>query len=276
MTRRRIGMILSILGGLIALGSVVLLACMELFGERELIRILLLIVMFIFGMVLGIIGCVFRLYWYDSKKRKRMAAYSKYPCREIWDYQKELEVVRMRFARDKSRRKNTFQPVHYLKAAAKPFFNFNVLETGKIFYGYIVQANEMLFSLKDLKYSVFPAVVIYSPDEYYERFPLTLKEIAEALFAERDNNILNEKETYFLSQRVSDELTEGRVVYMTTIMIYRSHLPILLLSDSLIPLIADPNGKEPVFVVDEKYWTLGLIGNFLNETARFSDLLDPD
>ena len=218
------------------------------------------------GFVLCVIGFIvaFALRYAYPKNRRR---YIKYPV--VWpiDYQKELATVRANFAADTRRKKNRIVIEEFY--GSKPFYDFSVIESGKIYYAHIVQANSRLFEDKAFAMLTHPAVVIYSTDQYFEQNPLALSKLARFLFESRNTDnwagkILNNEYEYESNLQVPMEWTDGRVVYMTTVMIYRKHLPLGYLSDSLLPIIANPQSATAVFVVDVKYWTQPLIGNFVH------------
>lgn len=180
------------------------------------------------------------------------------------DYRKEIETVRENFIADTNPDKNmTLKPGF---GPNKVFHDRSVIATGKIRYGYVVEANNEMFRFKNLQTIALPGVVIYSTDEYFDENPLELKHIANEVYSNKRHNILRNELKYFTAQRLPDELTEGRDVYMTTIMFYRLHLPLGYLTDSLLPIVADPE-HTGVFVVDPKYWTEPLVGNFVHGYA---------
>lgn len=218
-------------------------------------------------------GIIASLSWRTYPKDKKK--YETYPIDASIDYQKELETVRANFNSEHTLTKNRIAIDPFPNS--EPFYDFSVIESGKVYYSYLVQANSYLFDNKKFAYLTHPAVVIYSTEEYFEKNPLALKKIAHSLFEDRKSNgwggkILNDEHWYFSNLQVPRELTDGHTVYMTTIMIYRRHLPLGYLSDSLLPIVASPPLKPAVFVVDVKYWTKPLIGNFVHGYAvRYKD-----
>lgn len=199
---------------------------------------------------------------------KNMSRYKKLPPVSPVDYKKELQAVRANFAADFSADKNKIEVVPF--ANSTPYYDFKVINSGKIYYAYLVEANNLLFEPKKYGMPTHPAVVVYSPDEYFENNPLALRKLAEYMYRTKNSTngwagkLLNDELHYFANKQVPTELTDGREVYMTTIMIYRKHLPLGFISDSLFPIVAAPKSSTAVFVVDVKYWTEPLIGNFVN------------
>lgn len=267
MKRYNTGIIILTIGGIVA--SVALIGLMGVFASDVFNKTPLYIICLVgllIGIPLAIAGYSIAHQFTNSVKMK-MSSYFRVEGEENPDYLKEIETVRENFAADTDPDKNKtldgFGP-------NKKFYDRSVIATGKIRYGYLVEANSEMFRFKDLQTVAMPGVVIYSTDDYFDSHPLALKQIANTLFANKHSNILRNELKYFTAQRVSDELTGGREVYMTTIMFYRLHLPLGYLSDSLMPLVADPSCPA-AFVVDVKYWTNPLIGNFVHGHAMKHD-----
>ncbi|MDE6690332.1 MAG: hypothetical protein K2K04_00015, partial [Clostridia bacterium] len=140
------------------------------------------------------------------------------------------------------------------------------------------EANNMLFTPQtNNSYDVLPAVFIYSTDPYFEEHPYDLQPISEKLSDDRANNILKNESEYFSNVKVDEKLTDGREVYMTTVMVSRAHLPLGYISANLVPLIADPLNCTSVFVVDVNYWSEDLgchIANGLNYKKLLQSEID--
>lgn len=186
----------------------------------------------------------------SANKRK----YKNLPYREISDFKAELDKLRAAYAADNNPDKNKIPKSFYGSVA--PYYDFSVLKSGKIYYGFLVEANNMLFtSPTHNTYDVLPAVFVYSTDPYFEEHPYDLQPISQKLFDNRENNILKNEKEYFHNIKVDESLTGGREVYMTTVMVSRAHLPLGYISGNLLPLIADPLNCTSAFVVDVKYWT---------------------
>lgn len=236
-------------------------------------------VLFISALVCIVFGGIG--YYLNSKPDKeitdRMTSYSLYPEKKIEDYKGELATVRANYEADTSADKNVITTARIMKSF-RPYYDRKVLSSGKIYYGQIVEANSRLFD-RNFKELILPAVVVYSPDEYYENYPYELGDIAKTLFADKRNNILRNDLKYFSNVKVEESLTGGREVYISTIMVYRYHLPTGYLKRGLFPVIADPQGCTSVFIVDSKYWTEGLIGNYCHDLIyenKQLEVLDED
>jgi len=201
----------------------------------------------------------------DAKRRK---AYLSYPLNPFHDYKVELSQMRTSFAADANPDKNRvlgkFQSV---AVWAKPFYDHHVVTVGDIYYGVLLQANSRLFK-KTRTNPVLPGVVIYSTDEYFESNPNALKEIADALYADKAFNDLRLEDKLYTPTPLSTELTDGRRVMISSVMIARKHLPQYRLTGehTILPVIAAPQKSTTVFVADCKYWTNDLIAQFINES----------
>ena len=218
--------------------------------------------------VIAVIAAVFMLVFgykritsLDEESVKKMEEYASIPYAPIADYKAELEETRNNFYADASPDKNLPHMRYYPQAA--DCYDYSVINKGNIYYGYIVQAADMGFK-KQFNLMGIGGVIVYSPDEYFESNPLKLKEIAHAIYKKRYSNILKDESDFFTNLRLPDSQTEGREVYMTSMMIYRMHLPTGYLSDSLFPVIANPKASRTVLAADVKYWSKNLVANFVH------------
>ncbi len=228
----------------------------------------------ILAIVLVLLGALIFIYLMTDmivnavKNSKKHNAYYLLPLNKINDYKVELEKIRSNFATDNNPNKNHILGKYQSVASwAKPYYDNNVVKVGKIYFGALVQANNNLFK-KTKTNPVLPGVVIYSTDAYYESNPTKLKEIADKLFSDKANNNLRFENRFFTNTLLPQELTDGKEVYMTSIMIARKHLPEYKLSGqhTLLPVIAAPGKSTSVYIVDCKYWTDDIIAHFIDET----------
>lgn len=183
------------------------------------------------------------------------------------DYKREIKAVSANLTVDPDPKKNQIAYVYYPNA--KPFYDYDVIDSGKVYYGYVIEANHQLFQAKNVATLTCPAVVVYSTDKYFEENPLALKDIVAPMrkiqvVKNWANKILKNPTECFSSIQVPRSFTDGREIYMATVMVYRRHLPLGYLSDFMLPIVADPSSQTAAFVVDVKYWTKSLIGNFVN------------
>lgn len=202
---------------------------------------------------------------------QNIVQYETYPTDKSVDYIKELESVRSNFSADHNPNKNQISYVFY--PLAQPFYDYEVINSGKVYYGYLVDANSSLFKNKSVATLTYPAVAIFSTDNYFEQNPLALKKIARDMLEDSAivswiQKIVQQKREFRSAVQLPAKLTDGREIFITTVLIDRRQLPLGYLSDSLLPIIADPLSPTAVFAVDVKYWTKSLIGNFVNGCSK--------
>ena len=269
MKRKKGGMPLYILGAVVLCAAIVpLIAFFGLMSAEEK-TIPWLLVVGIIGTVVGIVLLIVGgklLNQLDEESEKQMQEYMAYPFRQITDYKKELEITRKNFHADTDPKKNLPKMRRFINASN--CYDYSVIQNGEIYYAQLVQANMGLFK-KNFSGLAGGAVVLYSQDEYYASNPLALQEVAYKLYANKNSNILRQESNFFTNLMVPKSLTEGREVYITSMMLYRLHLPTGYLSDSLFPIIANPQQSTTALVADVKYWSPDLIGNFVNHGSTY-------
>lgn len=178
------------------------------------------------------------------------------------DYAAELETVRANYAADPDPRKNRIEKPHASNVGA--CCDFSVLKAGKIYYACLVEADTKLFTPSRAVYGVSGAVVVYSPDPYFEQNPTALLPIAEAAYRE-PNALLQNDTRFFTNARISPNLTDGRAVYMSSVLVCRKQLPLGAFhkAGAIMPILAAPETCRSVFVVDSRYWTDALVVDFM-------------
>lgn len=207
----------------------------------------------------------------DSDLKKRWMHYFFTLPDEDIDYENEINITRNNFAKDDDSQKNKIAKPNFF--GAKKLCNFSTLKTGKIVYSCIVQANAKLFTPSKFIHQVLPAVVVFSMDEYYDKNPLELKNIAKDLFANKQNNVLKNEHMYFANLPVPECFTNGRQVFVSTILVYRKHLPWGGITGThlIVPLIANPEKCSSAFIVDSLYWSKNIVANYLSEIKDISN-----
>ena len=69
---------------------------------------------------------------------------------------------------------------------------------------------------------------------------------------------------YQFNEPLDKELTDGRDVLVTDILICRAHVPMGMLGGlRFFPIVADPDKSKSAFVVDCKYWTDKLVHAYI-------------
>ena len=269
MKNRKPGIFLWIFGGvLLGLSIIGVIAYFAVASNTEvkynsiliisIIGVLISFVFLIVGYILSFLP--------DKEAKQRIALYSSYPVKNIEDYKKELESVRGNFNADKNPEKNQIAAFNFINS--RQCYDFSVINKGKIYYAYLVRAFPPFYSYNNFARLTLPAVIVYSTEEYFESNPMALKAIAKKFLDSSNTNVLRDDSNFFTNLKLPVNLTDGREVYATTVMAYRMHLPLYYFSDSLFPIIADPNNSPSAFIEDFKYWTVNQVGNFSHGVAQ--------
>ena len=193
---------------------------------------------------------------------------------ETFDFEKELKIIREKYVKHPYQKKSLPKPYWMEGDDLSVIYEEqnHLFQMGTIYYGYIVQANSYLFQ-KD-PYINCPAAILYSTDDRLARNPAVLREVGTWLFSYKNTDeapehvkgivdcITDEKERQFNVQ-MDINLKDGSqaVLYFTTVMIFRKHLPGGMIKGSFVPVIASPNMFKTVMVLPKKYWTKGFIKN---------------
>lgn len=149
-----------------------------------------------------------------------------------------------------------------------------LFEKGEIYYGYIVQANEILFN--DKPRVDCPANVIYSTDSYVNENPDILRKFAKKLFSYKEMpldvvpELLREVVAIIKDERsrqsvdIHLQMDDGHEITITfmTMMVFRKYLPSHKLNGSLIPIMAYPQKCRSVMIVPKKYWSESFIKQY--------------
>ena len=194
------------------------------------------------------------------------------------DYKSNIEQMRKNFASSRRTRSDRLK--------GRPPWTFNhvigaqydkqdeILFDGKIFYASLNQANTAIFRKG---FGNFGAVLVYSPDPFYDEHPEKLTPIARMLYSYKDSaqnapselkyfaDAITDESVYFLNLLIPPQFTYGRVVYATTVVLHRHHLPGRRLSGGLFPILANPDAFKPCMVLPKAYWTKEFTEAFLSE-----------
>ena len=169
------------------------------------------------------------------------------------EYKACLEKIRENYFSDNDKNKNRIEKPNVYNG--KKFCDFSVLQSGNVYYGCLVIANVNLYKSSRFVFKTFPAVFIYSTDDYFSANPKQLIDIAEWVYKDGLNGLLSNQSKYFSNVKICTEQTGNREVYITVVMVCRRQLPFGRLDGKIVPLIANPLASNSVFVADCKYWT---------------------
>jgi hypothetical protein len=145
----------------------------------------------------------------------------------------------------------------------------HLLLEGKVVWGALVQANNLLFKVGPNDH---PAMTIYAPDRSFDDRPEALKAIASRLFRlknttpeDRDERrlaaaITNEMERG-MGWLVPRSMTGGREVLSTGFMVFRSHIPGRRLQGGWFPLLIHDD-TPAVMIVPSQFWPRELVSRW--------------
>lgn len=174
---------------------------------------------------------------------------------KITDYKKELETMQkdyIQFFKNDNRENNLL---------------FEEYALPKVFYSYIVDAKKK-FNQPFSKHYDFPAVALYSEDEYYKETPKALKGIAEKLFESEDGRrlvkrIIDYRGHTYNSVMLPTEWCDGREVIITSIFIHRFNLPRYFLNSRIIPIIKFSEENTNLVALPKKFWGEAFVSEFM-------------
>lgn len=137
-----------------------------------------------------------------------------------------------------------------------------ILRDGSLRWGFIVQANELLFEPGRID---CPATIAFGTDDGDPMLPLELEPIVGAVAALKETRPedpalapvarhLTEELRREYGLPLPASLTDGRRVAMSTTMILRKHLPLGRLCAPVVPLLADPEHDGVVIPLPERWW----------------------
>ena len=149
-----------------------------------------------------------------------------------------------------------------LFALFDPLFQSRIFREGKVAIGALVQANVQLFEKGDIN---CPANYIYSTDPFYIENPEALAYLAHALFdtkggrgyhpsIQRLADLLADELESIFCYKLPRDLTEGRDVYFTSVVVDRNHLPHGKIIDQLIPMLILPEEEPDAVILPYWYW----------------------
>jgi hypothetical protein len=139
-------------------------------------------------------------------------------------------------------------------------------DRGRVVWGHIVQANILLFGPGR---SNCPANVIYEPAPSDESGYAFLAPVAHSIYAlkgkRHDDEDLGECSRWITDERlrmvnapIPAQLSRGRAILFSTLVVQRKHLPAGYLSCSFFPLVINPAETPSVMILPFEYWPVGV------------------
>ena len=138
-----------------------------------------------------------------------------------------------------------------------------LLERGRVVWGAIIQANQILFE-PDGPHPILPAAIIYSADQRYDADPERLIEHAHNMYDLKGEACTPEMQAF--ADKLANEMeadvrlpipkgfTDGAQCYYATPVIARKHLPGKYLAHGFFPVLIAPQETETVIVLPSSYW----------------------
>ena len=137
-----------------------------------------------------------------------------------------------------------------------------LLDHGRIVWGHVVQASLFVYESGRRDGG---AIAIYSLDPKADAEPSALAQTAMALDALRDHppddpdlvpfaDLLNDEHEAPLRRPVPPQINHGLESVLTTLYLYREHLPSRVLRGRLLPLIACPEQTPALMVLPHWHW----------------------
>jgi len=150
-----------------------------------------------------------------------------------------------------------------------------LLTKGAVVWGHLVQAYTRLFETGN---DDFAATVLFSLEPCIDDELMILQLKAQSLFGSKGRNIYPPE-----AQEVVDALTRGEVlfnrklpqsldtfdrkVHMTTIIVYRKHLPVSFLQSNWFPLLVLPEETPASMILPSRYWDARLVYRWLDRIS---------
>lgn len=147
-------------------------------------------------------------------------------------------------------------------------------DQGRVVWGFLVQANQVLFNPKNRQ--VMPANAIYSPDPYFDDRVRELLDVAQGLFQLKETYPGNREMKKFANAVTNEmlrtmrlaiprDLCDGKEAYFTTCLIQPSHLPGGYIAAGFFPLVICPEKTKAVMILPAPYWPEELRASWIGE-----------
>ncbi|NLN81885.1 MAG: hypothetical protein GX136_04995 [Clostridiales bacterium] len=137
-----------------------------------------------------------------------------------------------------------------------------LFEKGRVAFGYLVQANSLLFKTSSYSY---PACFIYSEDLFFQNNPEMLESISHELYEYKSSdaipnhlkqvvNIIKDEYERAYNILLPENFTYGKVVYLTTVLVDPRHIPKYKITRSDMPLLVLPEQTPYSIILPKYYW----------------------
>ena len=145
---------------------------------------------------------------------------------------------------------------------------FNDCASFKVLYSYVVDLKKS-FNNPFSKIYDFPAVALYSEDEYYKEHPEELKVIADKLLASVNGRqiikgIIDYRRHTYTKFILPREWTDGRDIRLTSIFIQKLGLPFYYVNSRILPIVKTPEEEANLVALSKDFWSEAFIAEFIN------------
>lgn len=142
-----------------------------------------------------------------------------------------------------------------------------LFKEGNLALAYLVQANSLLFKQGIVN---CPADIIFSEDPYFDDNPEMLEQLASELYELKESEV-EDLELMQFSEVITDEMTaiyntplplkmtNHKLVYYTSIMVHRKHLPTDYIKTGWFPVLTNPDKTKASIILPYKYWAPGMV-----------------
>jgi hypothetical protein len=140
-----------------------------------------------------------------------------------------------------------------------------------VFWGHLVQANNMLFDPDNLH--TLPANVIYSTDPFFDGRVSILASIGKGLFAQKGSSradrelrefirVITDERERILRRELPRGYCGGRCVYFASCFIQPGHLPDGYVARPAFPLLVNVEETEAVMILPSRFWPPELVSSW--------------
>lgn len=201
------------------------------------------------------------------------------------NYEAELIKMRKKVKRHKIKQLKVKKPAWMERDAMNRIYtDMNILlKHGEVYWGVLVQANEILFNKEP--YLDCPGNVIFSTNPFLNSNPEIMSILSQQIFSYKNTDnaspylkrvveiITDERERIFnypIKLNELDSLKELPIVYaeddtilFTTMMFFRDYIPGGILNSIIFPVLAAPSLTDISIMLPKKYWTKETLKMFL-------------
>jgi len=205
----------------------------------------------------------------------------------IIDYKEELQIMRENFKQKKEKTLKLKRPdwLDNDDKLNRIYAKMDLLlQEGEVYWGSLVQANEILFRKRP--HIDCPCNVVFTSNEYLNHHPQMMSTITRQIFSYKNTNnapkylkrivayVTNEVERVFnypISVSEVEELgkhmtaSQEDTLYFTTMIVFRKYIPGGVLTSSVFPIVAAPGVTDISIILPKKYWTKKVTRMFLNK-----------